>query len=63
MEIYSQIYAEEFSYTENHVSYYYSVNKENNYAITIYKNSSCLQEVIPNTTRIDFYECYNKVKD
>ena len=52
-------YAKEFSYTNNHISNYIS----DDYSIIIYKNSECIQKLGLDLPKIDFKECYQKVKD
>lgn len=52
-------YANEFSYTSNHISKYIS----NEYSIIIYKNSECIEKLGLDLPKIDFKECYQKVQD
>ena len=52
-------YAEEFHYTDNHVSLY----KNNIYTITLYKNGDCISDLSLQIPEIDFGECYQKVKN
>ena len=52
-------FALEFEYTENHVSIF----KNNIYTITIYKNGECITELSLQTPKIDFGDCYSKVKE
>ena len=52
-------YAKEYSYTNNHISKYFS----DEYTIIIYKNSLCIKKLELNIPIIDFGECYEKVKD
>ena len=51
-------YAKEFSYTNNHISNYIS----DDYSIIIYKNSECIEKLGLDLPKIDFKECYQKVK-
>ena len=51
-------YAIEFNYTTKHVSHFYN----NIYSILIYKDSNCIQELSINMPKIDFGNCYSKVK-
>ena len=51
-------YLNEFNYTNNHLSLYTSIY----YDILLYKNRACLDEISLSMPRIDFKECYNKVK-
>ena len=55
----AKTYSTEFSYTNNHVSQY----KNNVYNIIIYKNNECINELSLDMPKIDFGDCYNKVKD
>ena len=55
----AKLYAEEFSYTEKHVTIY----KNDFYSITLYKDATCLAELGLNIDEIDFGECYTKIKD
>ena len=59
IENYAKIYSEEFSYTNNHISQFIS----NKYNIIIYKNVSCIIELSINIPKVNFGNCYNKVKD
>ena len=52
-------YAKEFSYTKNHVSYFY----DNFFSILIYKDPNCLDELSINAPKIDFGSCYTKVSN
>ena len=52
-------YAFEFNYTTKHVSLFYN----NIYSILIYKDSNCIQELSINMPKIDFGNCYSKVKE
>jgi len=51
-------YAFEFNYTTKHVSHFYN----SIYSILIYKDSNCIQELSINMPKIDFGNCYSKVK-
>ena len=51
-------YLNEFNYTNKHLSLYTS----NYYDIILYKNRACLDEISLSMPKIDFKECYNKVK-
>ena len=51
-------YLDEFKYTKKHISLY----TNNDFYIILYKNKSCLDEVSLSMPRIDFKECYDKVK-
>ena len=51
-------YASEFSYTVNHVSRFTGLN----YKMVLYKNSSCIDELKLNITKIQFNSCIQKLK-
>ena len=51
----SSKYSIEFEYTKNHVSIF----KNDNYAVTIYKNGECLSEL--KVPKIDLLDCYEKI--
>ena len=52
-------YANEYSYTNNHISNYIS----DEYSIIIYKNSACIKKLGLDMPTINFGTCYDKVKD
>ena len=52
-------YSEEFSYTNNHISKF----KNNEYNIIIYKNENCINELSINLPKVNFGNCYIKVKE
>ena len=52
-------YISEFNYTKKHISLY--TNK--NYDIIIYENRDCVTELSLEMPKVDFKECYNKVKN
>ena len=52
-------YAEEFSYTDKHVSYYYN----DLYSILFYKDSTCIEELSLKMPKVDFGNCYSKILD
>ena len=54
----AKTYLDEFNYTDNHISLY----RNNDYSIILYKNRDCLDKVSLSMPKIDFKECYNKVK-
>ena len=54
----TMIYANEFEYTETHVSIY----KSDIYTITIYKDLECINDLALNTPEIIFGDCEIKVK-
>ena len=51
-------YISEFNYTNKYVSLYMNQN----YTIIIYKNRTCISELSLEMPKVDFQECYNKVK-
>ena len=51
-------YANEFSYTQNHVSRFTGLN----YKMVLYKNSQCIDELKLNITKIQFDSCIQKLK-
>ena len=55
----AKLYAEEFDYTNNHITLY----KNDFYSITIYKYQKCLSELNLNIDEIDFGNCYKKIQD
>ena len=57
-EVLIKTYISEFNYTINHVSLY----ENKNYTIIIYSNSDCIEELSLSMPKVDFKECYNKVK-
>ena len=50
-------YAEEFSYTDKHINYYYN----NLYSILLYKDYYCIDELSLNMPKVDFGNCFLKV--
>ena len=58
INILAKTYLNEFNYTNKHISLY--TNKD--FSIVIYKDRNCIDEVSLSMPRIDFRECYNKVK-
>ena len=57
-EILVKTYLAEFNYTNKHVS----LRKNNKYSIIIYKNRECITELSLEMPKVDFQECYDKVK-
>ena len=55
----ARIYANEFSYTDNHISSYIY----NNYEIIFYKNTECISDLSLDIPKIDLGECYEKIKN
>ena len=51
-------YAKEFNYTNNQIVNY----TNNDYSLVIYKNNSCIKELSLKIPKIDFNNCYNKIK-
>ena len=58
IDFYGKNYVEEFNYTNNQIVNY--TNKE--YSLVFYKNSYCIKELSLTIPKIDFGECYNKIK-
>ena len=58
-ETFVRTYISEFNYTKNHISLYN--NKK--YDIIIYENRDCVTELSLKMPKVDFRECYNKVKN
>ena len=54
----AKTYAEEFRYTEKHISLF----KNDVYSIMLYKNAECITELELPMPEIDFGTCYSKVK-
>ena len=59
IDINIKTYIKEFSFTSKHVSYFYD-NKD---LILFYKDSSCIEELSMNMPKIDFGNCYSKIKN
>ena len=59
IETVTKTYANEFWYTNNHISEF----KNDEYDIIIYKNSDCIAELSLKMPKIDFGDCYRKVKE
>ena len=55
----AKIYAKEFSYTNYHIINFIS----DEYSIILYKTSECITKLNLNIPKIDFKECYQKVKN
>ena len=51
-------YISEFNYTNKYVS----LHTNKNYQIIIYKNKDCISELSLEMPKVDFKDCYNKVK-
>ena len=59
LEKLAQNYANEFSYTDNHISSFVF----NNYEIIFYKNVECISDLSLEIPKIDLGECYKKVQN
>ena len=59
VEFSAKNYANEFSYTEKHVSFYHN----NIYSIIIYKDLTCIDELSINMPKVDFGDCYTKIQE
>ena len=57
-EILVKTYISEFNYTNKHVS----LHKNKKYSIILYKNRECISELSLEMPKVDFKDCYNKVK-
>ena len=57
-EILVRTYLSEFNYTNKHISLH--TNKK--YSIIIYKNRNCISELSLEMPKVDFKDCYDKVK-
>ena len=57
-EVLIRTYISEFNYTNKYVS----LHKNKNYQIIIYKNRDCITELSLEMPKVDFKDCYNKVK-
>ena len=58
IDINAKKFAKEFSYTDKHVSYFY----DNKISALFYKDSSCIEELSIDMPKIDFGNCYSKIK-
>ena len=58
VKIVAKNYAEEFHYTENHISKYNSLN----FSMILYKNSSCIDELKLDITKIEYNSCIQQLK-
>ena len=58
IDINAKKFAKEFSYTDKHVSYFY----DNKNSALFYKDSSCIEELSIDMPKIDFGNCYSKIK-
>ena len=54
----AQNYAKEFYYTINHISRFLS----NNFTMVFYKNSSCIEQLNLNSTKIEYDSCIKQIK-
>ena len=55
----AQYYKENFYYTNNHISTY----KSNNFTIAIYKNSESISNLSLDIPKLNFENCYTKIKN
>ena len=58
VKIAAKNYAKEFYYTVNHISKFLSQN----FTMVLYKNSSCIEELKLNITKIEYESCIEQVK-
>ena len=59
IESISKSYSEEFSYTNNSITYY----QNDLYDIILFKNSTCLVDLSIKISNIDYANCFNKIKN
>ncbi len=59
VDVAAQTFAQEFGYTDKHVSSYFN----NEFLIVLYKLFDCIEELKINITKIEFGDCLNKVKE
>ena len=59
VDINAKNYAKEFGYTKKHVSLYYN----DIYSIILYKDMQCIEELSINMPKIEFGDCYSKIKE
>ena len=57
-EILVKTYISEFNYTDKHIT----LHNNKKYSIIIYKNRDCILELSLEMPKVDFKECYDKVK-
>ena len=57
-DILVKTYISEFNYTNKHVT----LHKNKKYSIIIYKNRECISELSLEMPKVDFKDCYDKVK-
>ena len=57
VDVNAQNYANEFGYTEKHVSLFYN----SQYSIILYQDSTCIKELSINIPKVDFGACYTKI--
>ena len=60
IELCAKNYADEFTYTNNHISQYSSSEKD--FSFILYKNKECIEKLNLNYSTVDFGECYTKVQ-
>ena len=58
VQLVAKTYAAEFYYTENHISSFTS----SKFTMVLYKNSSCIDELKLNITKIDYESCIQQLK-
>ena len=59
IDVSAKSFADEFGYIPIHVSYFFN----NEFSFVLYQEYECLEELNINITKIEFEECYTKVKD
>ena len=56
---FTEKYANEYYYTDNHIS----IINFGNYSITLYQNKSCINELSVSSTQLDLSNAFSKIKD
>ena len=56
---FTEKYANEYNYTDNHIS----IINFGNYSITLYQNKSCINELSVSSTQLDLSNAFSKIKD
>ena len=59
IDVKAKNYAKEFNYTKKHVSYFHN----SIYSIFFYKDSNCIEELSLSVPKVDFGDCYTKIKN
>ena len=59
VDIAAKSFSEEFRYIPIHISYFFN----NEFSFVLYQEYECIEELKMNITKMEFGECYTKVKD